>query len=88
MRSLIRVVSIITAVALAAPTMANDAQDTATEKKSQLRKSVRDLKPGEKTAGDRVDDANDTAKESAAKARKKARHGKRKVQKRLDDATK
>ncbi len=88
MRNLIRLTSIAMALALAAPALGNDASDTMTEKKADVRKSARDLKPGEKTASDRAEDAKDTARASAAKGRKQARKGKRKAKKTVHDATK
>ena len=75
-------------LAFAAPAAAGDAEDTVTEKKAQVRKKVRDLKPGDKTAGDHLDDASDTTKETVAKTKKGARKAGRKVKEKAHDATK
>jgi hypothetical protein len=73
------------AVAIAAPAFAADTtadmKDTATEKKAQAKKKARAAKPGDKTAGARMEDAKDTATETKAKAKKKGRKAARKVRK-------
>jgi len=79
------------ALAVTAPAIADDTQDTVTEKKSDAKRKVRGAKSditGKKTAGDRVDDATDSAKASAAKARKSARKAGRKVKHEAHEATK
>ncbi|HET9594957.1 MAG TPA: hypothetical protein VFP65_05225 [Anaeromyxobacteraceae bacterium] len=87
-RNWLKAIALGSAMGLAAPALADDAQDTATEKKAQASKAARDMKPGDKTAGDHMDDASDTAKEKTAQTKKKARKTAHKAKKSVHDATK
>ena len=87
MKRWIRSMALLTALGFAVPAVAGDAMDPAEETGAKIRKGARDLKPGEKSADDRMDDAKDTAKEKRAQARKKARKAKHRVQQKAHDAT-
>jgi hypothetical protein len=80
----------LAALGLTTPALASDraedARDSATEGKAKTKKKLRDLKPGEKTAGDRADDAKDTAAETKARTKRKARAAKRKVEREAAEA--
>jgi hypothetical protein len=74
MKTAMKALALVTALGLSAPaSAASDSSDTVTEKKAQVRKKARDLKPGDKGLDDRTEDAKDTAREAGAKARKGAR---------------
>ncbi len=89
MKNLTRAFAVVLAVGLAAPSFAaSDMSDTITEKKSDAKRKARDLKPGDKTAGDHVDDAKDATVGAAAKTRKGARKAGRKVKHEVNEATK
>ena len=88
MKTAMKALALGTALGLAAPALANDSSDTVTEKKAQVRKKARDLKPGDKSFADRTEDAKDTARETGAKARKGARKMGRKVKHDVHEATK
>ena len=90
MKSWVKGLAIALAVGLAAPAMAanaDDAKDTATEKKADAKKKVRSMKK-HKDAGDHVDDAKDTATSAGAKAKKSARKTSRNVKHEVNEATK
>lgn len=78
----------LVAPALAESDTSKDAKDTASETGANVRKGARDLKPGDKTAEDRVNDAKDTATAKKAKSKKKARHAKRRAQQKAEEVTK
>jgi hypothetical protein len=88
MNAMTKALALVAGLGLAAPAMASDASDTATEKKAQARKKARSLKPGEKSLDDRTEDAKDTARETGAKAKKSARKAGHKAKKDVHDATK
>ncbi len=84
----LRAIAVGLALALAAPAMAGDAQDTVTEKKAQVKKKARAAKPGRHTMKDRANDAKDSMKAGVAKTKKQARKAGRKVRHRVHQATK
>lgn len=88
MKKWVRRLALLAAVGFAAPALAgNDVSDTATETGAKVRKTARDMKPGDKTAEDHVNDAKDTAKEKKAQGRKKARHAKKRAKHEVHEAT-
>jgi hypothetical protein len=90
MKRMVKALAAVLALGLAAPTIAadaNDAKDTAAEKKAEAKKKVRSAK-GSKTAEDRANDAKDTAASSTAKAKKSTRKAARKVKEEAHEATK
>jgi hypothetical protein len=90
MKSWVKGLAMALAVGLAAPAMAanaDDAKDTATEKKADAKKKVRSMKK-HKDAGDHLDDAKDTATSAGAKTKKSARKTSRNVKHEVNEATK
>ncbi len=90
MRTTIQVLAAALSLGLAAPAMAasaDDARDTATEKKAEAHKKVRHLK-GSESAEDRASDAKDTATATSARTKKSARKAARKSRRKAHDATK
>ncbi len=88
MKTTMKALALGLALGLAAPAFAGDTQDTVTEKKANARKTVRDLKPGDKTLSDHAEDASDTVKSGVAKSKKSVRKGARKVKHETHEATK
>lgn len=96
MRKLFGRIAILAALGLAAPALAadtaNDAKDTATEKKAGMKKSARKARravTGDQSTADRTKDAakdaKDTGTETKAKAKKQGRKAKRNVQRGAQD---
>jgi hypothetical protein len=90
MTHMVKGLALALALGLAAPAMAanaDDAKDTATEKKADAKKKVRSMKKS-KDAGDHMDDAKDTATSAGAKTKKSARKASNKVKHEANEATK
>jgi hypothetical protein len=89
MRRMVRTMAFGLALALAVPAYAagEDARDTVTEKKGDVKRGVRHHKPGGETAGDKVEDAKDATRSGWASTKKKARKAAKKTRRSADRAT-
>ena len=87
MRKLFGTVLVGAALLAAAPALAGDTRDTVDEKTHATKKTLRGLKPGDKTAGDRKEDAKDSVGETTAKTKKSVRHAGRSMKRSVHRAT-